>query len=186
MKTTRAWWVVAILVGCGGGGSSGGPFDSIDARCTALCMSSEPTCAADVTDCEQLCQLRVADVQSLCTTCLLDHANGGTCSSGAVCCPRAHFPNGVEDCKTECTGSTGVNPTEHPVCADICASSEPSCTAQAQSCLDQCEARVHGVSGLCALCLLEGANGGTCASGSICCPSPHFPNGTADCTDACM
>ena len=183
MKTMCAW-VVVVLVGCGGGGGTM-PFDTIDARCTALCKSSEPTFSDEVTTCEQECQLRVADVMSLCTTCLLDHANAGTCAQGQICCPNAEFPNGVQDCKTECTGSVGVNPAPSPLCTDLCASTEPTCTAQAQSCLDQCEARVNGVSGLCALCLLDGANGGTCTSGQICCPSPHFPAQTADCTAVC-
>jgi hypothetical protein len=51
--------------------------------------------------------------------------------------------------------------------------------------MDQCEARVSGVSGLCALCLLDRANGGSCGSGQICCPHPEFPASTSDCTDVC-
>ena len=180
--------LMVALAACGGG--SGGDDDmslgTIDARCTALCKSSEPTCTDDVTDCQQLCQVRVADMGSLCATCLLDHANGGVCGGGQVCCPDPEFPNGVQDCETECTGSTGVNPAQHPICVDLCASDEPSCSGQVSACMDQCEARVQGVSGLCALCLLDGANGGTCASGQVCCPSPHFPTSTADCTDVCQ
>ncbi len=177
--------VVTLLgVGCGGGGGDDG-LGTLDARCMALCMSSEPTCTTEVTDCQTQCQLRVADVASACTTCLLDHANAGTCASGMVCCPNAEFPNGVEDCKTECAGSAGVNPAQHPLCTDLCASDEPTCTSQASMCVDTCEARIHGVTGLCALCLLDGANGGNCASGQICCPDPHFPTATSDCADVC-
>ena len=54
-----------------------------------------------------------------------------------------------------------------------------------RACLQQCDARVAGVSGLCALCLLEGANGGTCASGQTCCPSPHFPTTVEACASVC-
>lgn len=185
MKTMRAW-VVVMMIGSGCGGGEAMSLGPIDARCTALCMSSEPTCTTDVTDCEQLCQLRVADVASLCTTCLLDHSNAGTCGSGQVCCPDPNFPNGVLDCTTECTGSVGVNPSAHPICTDVCASNEPSCSAAVTTCLDQCEARVHGVTGLCALCLLDGANGGTCGSGQICCPHPEFPAQTAACAAVCQ
>lgn len=136
-------------------------------------------------DCEPLCQVRVAGMAPLCATCLLDSA-GTRCSSNATCCPDPSYPNGVTDCATECAGSAGVNPSgDHPICADICKSDEPSCSTEVASCLSQCDARVAGVSGLCALCLLDNANGGTCGSGMVCCPNPHFPATTASCTSVC-
>ena len=39
------------VVGCGGSGGTM-PFDTIDARRTALCKSSEPTCTDQVITCE--------------------------------------------------------------------------------------------------------------------------------------
>ena len=180
-------WLVAmvLLVGCGGSDTSSS-LGEIDARCKALCASSEPTCGSDVTTCEQECQIRVQNMAPLCGTCLLEHSNGGTCAAGEVCCPSPDFPNSVMDCGSSCSGSVGVNPSPHPICNDICASHEPTCSAQVQSCLDACDARVAGVSGLCALCLLEGANGGTCASGEVCCPSPHFPTSVETCASVCQ
>ena len=181
-----AWLIV--FAACDGGSSGTGPdpFATIDARCKALCMSDEPTCSTDVTTCEQECQLRVAGMQSLCATCLLENSDGGDCASGEICCPDAHFPNGALDCKDACATSTGVNPAHNPLCSDLCSSDEPTCTDEATACLDQCEARIAGVSGLCALCLLDDANGGTCSSGSVCCPSPHFGTTVEACADVCQ
>jgi hypothetical protein len=178
--------LVMVLVAACGGDSSSTSLGEIDARCKSLCASSEASCSMDVTTCEQDCQLRVQNMAPLCATCLLESSNAGTCSQGQVCCPSPEFPNSVLDCGSACAGSVGVNPTpHHPICSDLCASTDAACSADAQSCLDQCDARVAGVSGLCALCLLEGANGGVCASGQTCCPSPHFPTSVADCSSVC-
>lgn len=177
--------VLVLVAACGGSSGDGMSLGAIDARCKTLCASNEPTCGSDVTRCEQECQLRVQNMAPQCGTCLLENSNGGTCSNGQVCCPRADFPNSALDCGSACAGSVGVNPSPHPICNDICGSSEPSCGSDVQSCLDACDQRVAGVSGLCALCLLEGANGGTCASGQICCPSPHFPTSVNACASVC-
>ena len=176
--------VIAVLAACGGSNPSDSIGD-IDARCTALCTSSEPTCSADVTTCEQECQLRVQNVQPFCATCLLEDSNGGECSVNQICCPSPEFPNSVLDCGSACADSAGVNPSNHPICADICASDDAACSTDAKACLDECNARVAGVSGLCALCLLDGANGGVCAGGQTCCPNPQFPRSVNDCASVC-
>ncbi len=178
--------LVLVLVAACGGSDTSTSLGEIDARCKTLCASSEPSCGSAVTTCEQECQVRVQNMAPLCGTCLLEHSNGGTCTQGQICCPSPDFPNSVLDCGSSCTGSMGVNPSPHPICNDICASSEASCGSDVQSCLDQCDARVAGVSGLCALCLLEGANGGTCTSGQTCCPSPHFPTSVESCASVCQ
>lgn len=188
MKTmsVRIWIVMSFaLAGAACGASGGGDLGPPDSRCQSLCASADATCAADVSACQDQCQLRVTDIAPLCTTCLLDGASGGTCNSGAPCCPRAYFPDGVSDCSDACAGSTGVNPTDHPICDEICASSDASCSAEVTSCLDQCEARIAGVSGVCALCLLDGASGGDCASGTRCCPHPYFPTPVSACSAFC-
>jgi len=181
------WMVVLVLVAaCGGsGGDDGMSLGAIDARCKTLCASNEPACGSDVTACEQECQVRVQDMAPLCGTCLLEHSNGGVCSSGQLCCPSPEFPNSVMDCGSSCTGSVGVNPAPHPICTSLCSSTDASCSAQAQSCLDSCEARIAGVSGLCALCLLEGANGGVCDSNQTCCPAANFPTSVESCASDC-
>lgn len=172
------------LIACGGGGSSGDLGDP-DPRCTALCASTDATCSADTAKCEPICQVRVAGMMPLCATCLIDHA-ATLCGGGMTCCPRPDYPNSVLDCASSCTDSVGVNPSgDHPICTAICTSSEPSCSADVTSCLAQCDARVSGVSGKCALCLLENANGGTCNSGSVCCPHPSFPTSTNTCASVC-
>jgi hypothetical protein len=177
--------VVGLMVACGGG-SSGPELGDPDPRCTALCASTEPTCSAATAECEPVCQVRVAGMKPVCATCLLDHA-ATLCGGGATCCPDPDYPNSVVDCADSCADSDGVNPSgDHPICTDICASSEPSCSADVSACLAQCDARVHGVSGLCALCLLEGANGGTCAGGDVCCPHPQFPTSTETCASVCQ
>jgi len=177
--------ILVLVAACGGGGSSDS-LGEIDARCKNLCASSEGSCSMDVTTCEQDCQLRVQNMAPLCATCLLENDSGGTCSSGMICCPSPEFPNSVLDCGSSCAGSVGVNPTpDHPICTDICSSAHVECASDVQTCLQQCDARVAGVSGLCALCLLEGANGGTCVSGQTCCPSPHFPTTVEACASVC-
>src|SRR5438105_2266581 len=139
-------FVLVVVVACGGSSTSLGPPDP---RCESLCASTTASCSMAVTDCQQECQLRVANMTPTCTTCLLDQANGGTCSSGMTCCPSPEFPNSVLDCQSSCSGSVGVNPSgDHPICTKICASSDASCSAQASSCLEQCDARVRGVTGL--------------------------------------
>ena len=181
------WTVVLVLLVACGGGDSSSQLGDIDARCKALCASTEATCSTEVTTCEQECQLRVADISPVCTTCLLENSHGGTCSVGMICCPDPQFPQGPVDCASSCADSVGVNPSgDHPICTAICASSEPTCDADVASCLAQCDARVQGVSGLCALCLLDGANGGVCAGGDTCCPShPTFPTSVASCDSVC-
>jgi hypothetical protein len=67
----------------------------------------------------------------------------------------------------------------------LCSSSEPACETDAAACLAECQARIQGVSGLCALCLLDGAHGGPCSSGSTCCPDPVFPTEVATCAALC-
>jgi hypothetical protein len=184
------WLVLVLVAACGGSsGDDGMSLGTIDARCKTLCASNEPTCGSDVTTCEQECQVRVQDMKPLCGTCLLENANGGECTTGQICCPRPEFPNSALDCGSACAGSVGVNPSPHPICNQICANSDASCGSAVQSCLDTCDARVAGVSGLCALCLLEGANGGVCAGGGgggqPCCPSPEFPTSVNACASVC-
>lgn len=178
-------WKLALVlvVACGGSSTSLGPLDP---RCEALCSNSTASCSTAVTDCQQECQLRVANMTATCATCLLDHANGGTCSAGQTCCPSPEFPNSVIDCQDSCKGSVGVNPAgDHPICSEICASTDSTCSTEASSCLQQCDARVAGVTGLCALCLLDGANGGACTVGQTCCPSPEFPTSATTCSSVC-
>lgn len=158
----------------------------IDGRCRALCSDSDESCSADVTSCELVCQSRIAGVSSLCATCLLEGANGGACDGGGPCCPDPDFPSSPLDCSAVCTGESGAPFSGvHPVCEDLCASDDGSCSAQAGQCRDECSARVNGVSGLCATCLLEDANGGACDGGGPCCPDPNFPTGAADCLAFC-
>jgi hypothetical protein len=80
----------------------------------------------------------------------------------------------------------GVNPSgDHPICAALCSTNDAACSAQAKQCLQECKARIQGVSGLCALCLLEGSNGGDCAPGAPCCPDPEFPTSVSACASVC-
>jgi hypothetical protein len=177
--------LVVLVAACGASGS--GQLGDIDARCKTLCASTVASCSTEVTNCEDECQLRVANLAPLCSTCLLENADGGTCSSGMTCCPDAHFPSTPIDCANSCTGSTGVNPSgDHPICSAICSSADPTCSAGVMTCLSECDARVKGVSGLCALCLLDGAYGGVCSSGQQCCPShPEFPTSVTACDSVC-
>ena len=39
---------------------------------------------------------------------------------------------------------------------------------------------------VCALCLLDGADGGTCGSGGPCCPNPSFPSSVSACASLCQ
>ncbi len=156
-----------------------------DARCVALCKDTDAACAADVRECEAVCQVRVKEMQPLCATCLIENANAGICGGGSTCCPDAAFPNSPIDCATECSGSIGVNPVNHPVCVELCATANDACSPQAAECMQACQARVTGVSGLCALCLLEGARNGACNVGSLCCPDPSFPATTSMCAAVC-
>ncbi len=181
--------VVMILVaGCASSPATDGAsvdLGPLDPRCQSLCQSSDASCASDVADCEPRCQIRVAGMSDACATCLLDQADKGTCASGAPCCPSPHFPAKVLDCAKSCAGSDGKNPSPHPVCTHLCASSDPSCDADAKACLDGCEARIKGATGLCALCLLDGASGGSCASDAPCCPHPEYPTSAASCASIC-
>ncbi|HEY3354580.1 MAG TPA: hypothetical protein VGQ83_15115 [Polyangia bacterium] len=185
----RACVVVALLVlgspGCGDG-SGGGGLGALDPRCDALCAESDPACASAVTECQSVCQVRVAGLASLCATCLLEGANGGTCGGGGPCCPAPEFPASVRACADACAGSAGVNPAgDHPLCEALCADDDAACSADSAACFDECRVRIQGVSGLCALCLLEGAQNGACNAGAPCCPSPDFPTTVADCADVC-
>lgn len=168
-------------VGAGGSNNLG----PLDPRCSALCSSNDSSCTAAISDCEPRCQIRVAGMTPLCATCLLDKSDGGTCGSGGPCCPHPSFPNSVVECASSCKGSNGINPASHPVCAHLCASSDSACSMESAACLQQCEARIQGVSGLCALCLLDGANGGTCGSDGPCCPHADFPTAVTACSTVC-
>jgi hypothetical protein len=191
MALAMAWTVSFAAAGCGsgggggGGGNGAGDLGPLDSRCTALCASSDNACTSNVAQCQPVCQVRVAGMSSLCATCLLQGSNSGACGGNGPCCPNPEFPQTVVDCASSCVGSAGVNPSgDHPICTDICSSGDATCTAQVTQCLQQCDARVHGVSGLCALCLLEGANGGACPGGAHCCPSPEFADPTP-CASVC-
>lgn len=183
--------VALVAAACGGGGQGGGGDDDgelgpLDPRCRSLCADSDSACTAEVAECEPVCQVRVAGVSPLCATCLLEGAHNGACGDGVPCCPDPSFPNSVLECKTACAGSMGVNPAgDHPICADLCSTNDAACNTQARQCLQECEARVQGVSGLCALCLLEGSNGGACSPGAPCCPDPSFPNTVSACASVC-
>jgi hypothetical protein len=175
---------VLVLGACGSSGG-GDTLGTLDPRCSALCASSDATCSGEVTDCQNLCQVRVAGMASTCATCLLDGSNGGSCAAGQTCCPDPHFA-AVMGCADPCKDSQGVNPSgTHPICADLCATTEASCSTQAASCVSECQARIAGVSGLCALCLLQGASGGNCSSGMVCCPNPSFPMAVSACSAFC-
>ncbi len=170
---------------CGDGGGGGG-LGQLDPRCESLCADSDVACAAEVTRCQPVCQVRVTGMSALCATCLLEGSNGGSCGPGGPCCPNPNFPNSVLDCASPCSGSQGVNPSgDHPICTDICSSSDAACSTAAAQCLQECQARIQGVSGLCALCLLEGAQGGGCAAGLSCCPNPTFPTSVSTCASVC-
>src|SRR3569623_3590854 len=134
------WMVGLVLVSaCGGsGGDDGMSLGAIDARCKTLCASNEPACGSDVTACEQECQVRVQDMAPLCGTCLLEHSNGSVCSSGQLCCPSPEFPNSVMDCGSSCSGSVCVYTATNEIFTSLCSSTDVSCSAQAQSCLDSC------------------------------------------------
>ena len=178
--------VVSFLIACGGGSAGPDGLGETDARCTALCASDDATCSMATAECEPECQVRVAGMKPLCATCLLEHAGTLCGGDAAACCPSPDYPNSVTDCADSCADSLGVNPSgDHPICTDICSSGEASCSAEVMSCLAQCDARVHGVSGLCALCLLENANGGSCGSGMVCCPHANFPTSTETCASVC-
>jgi hypothetical protein len=177
------------LTACGGEGDdddNGGGLGTLDARCEALCADSEPACDADVAACEPVCQVRVAGMAPLCATCLIEGANNGACGGGGPCCPDPDFPNSVLDCASSCGDSAGVNPSgDHPICTALCADDDPACSADSTQCFQQCQARIQGVSGLCALCLLEGASNGSCSPGQPCCPDPDFPTPVSACAAAC-
>src|SRR5688572_2730113 len=72
------------------------------------------------------------------------------------------------------SGGNGLGQLD-PRCASLCEDSEAACSARVVECQRECQIRVAGMSGLCATCLLEGADGGTCGSGGLCCPNPSFP-----------
>ena len=76
-------------------------------------------------------------------------------------------------------------PDDHPICTDLCFSSDTECSSAVAQCLDECHARIQGVSGLCALCLLDGAYGGVCGGGGACCPDPEFPASANACATVC-
>lgn len=179
----------AIFAGCSSdGGSSAGPaYSEIDQRCQTLCASSAPACQPEVSSCELECQSRIEGVSAVCAACLLEDAHGGPCAGGGPCCPRPEF-SAVLSCADLCAGEVGVNPEgEHPMCAALCSSDEPACEDGVASCAQSCQGRIMGVSGLCATCLLEGAYGGPCAEGALCCPGrPEFPQGARDCAPLCL
>jgi hypothetical protein len=194
MRVTLPALLLATLLGCGGdddgdGGDPGDGIGDIDPRCASLCEEEDQSCAADVSLCEDVCQSRVAGVSSLCATCLLEGSDSGECSSGGPCCPDPDFES-VLDCASSCEGESGVNPSgDHPVCVALCSHDDPVCEADASQCLAECKARIEGVSGLCATCLLEDSHSGACDGGSgdedPCCPDPDFPTTTEDCAAVC-
>ena len=60
-----------------------------------------------------------------------------------------------------------------PRCQSLCSSEEPECTDGVDSCELECQVRVVGMSSICATCLLDNANGGSCGLGGLCCPNPN-------------
>ncbi len=176
---------VAVL-SCGGDDGDGNGLGELDPRCGALCDEEDAACSDEVTECEQLCQVRIAGVASPCATCLMENAHLGDCGGGGPCCPDPDFETSVLDCAALCADSEGLNPTgDHPVCVSLCSSEDPACASDAGQCLDECQARIDGVSGLCATCLLEGASGGDCGGGGPCCPDIQFWNSPVDCAALC-
>jgi hypothetical protein len=138
----------------------------------------------------------------LCATCLLEGSQSGECestSSGAPapCCPDPHFPNSVLDCASVCEGSVGASPSgDHPICVDICSDDDPACSEASAQCFQDCRARIQGTTGLCALCLLDGAQSGECEGTTVagssssgpepaCCPEAYFPTSVTDCASVC-
>jgi hypothetical protein len=178
--------LVAGLTACGGDDDDGGGLGALDPRCEALCADGQAACSGDVAACQTQCQVRVAGLASLCASCLLQDMDTGACLPGALCCPDPAFPRSVLDCADVCADSAGVNPSgDHPICVEACSSSDPdACTVEITQCLSDCRSYVAGVSGLCALCLLEGADGGACAS-EPCCPDLELPAAVNDCAAFC-
>lgn len=175
----------AVLLSCGGGGGDD-MLGELDPRCEALCSHDDDACADDVTQCQQLCQVRIAGVESLCASCLLEDAHLDACGNGGPCCPDPEFETSALDCATSCAGSAGVNPAGgHPVCVAVCSDDDPACVEDAATCMAECQARVDGVSGLCATCLLEGAGSSPCNAGGPCCPDIRFWNTATDCAAVC-
>lgn len=130
--------------------------------------------------------MRSAQLSAPCSTCLLEGATIGPCSPGEPCCPDPDFARSVLECASSCADSTGVNPAgDHPICVDLCATDEAECSTDAEQCFDACNARIQGVSGLCALCLLEGASSGGCNGDGPCCPDPDYPASAEACASVC-
>jgi hypothetical protein len=180
--------VLSASAACGGGGGARDAAGSgaLDPRCESLCATTATDCNAKVASCEAVCQIRVTGMAPTCATCLLEQSNGGVCADALTCCPSPEFPMRTLDCASACAGSVGVNPSvTHPICAALCASDDASCQTDAAHCVDTCQARIHGVSGLCALCLLDRANGGSCTPGAPCCPHPEFPTSANACASLC-
>jgi len=186
MLARMAFVAMVVTAACGGGDSENSGLGTLDGRCQALCADTDTGCEDDTARCELECQVRVAGMEPTCATCLLENSNAGTCGGGSTCCPDPEFNNSVLECASLCSTSEGVNPSgNHPICAAICATTDITCEDAETSCLAECNARVQGVTGLCALCLLEDANGGVCG-GSPCCPdNPEFPTSVQECASVC-
>ncbi len=189
---------LACVPGGGGGGGSGGaggagampdaggPGQALDERCVALCEDEDPVCADAVNGCRAVCAARIDGLEGLCRACLLEDANGGACAGGATCCPDPEFPTSTLDCAEVCAEQPGAAPADpHPLCLDVCSDEDPACAEDAAACLAECARLIEGVSGYCATCLLEEANGGACAGGASCCPSFSPGRSVLDCVDVC-
>ncbi len=179
--------VYVLLSGCNSEPNPNGGSDlgELDPRCEALCSEQATDCSDAVSECEQLCQVRIAGVSDLCATCLVEDAQTD-CGGSSLCCPNPSFPNTVLDCDSSCATSQGVNPQgDHPVCVKICTSDDAACEDSDAYCLQKCHARIAGVSGLCATCLLDGAYGGECGAGQACCPYLECPTSAEDCAGVC-
>lgn len=186
----RSASVAILLIGaaaCGTRDDDGlAGLGTLDPRCESLCADTDPACTAEVAECEPLCQVRVAGMTSLCATCLLEGADSGDCGGGGPCCPDPSFMNDVLTCENSCADSAGVNPAgDHPICTSICSDTDPACSTEVTACFQLCGARIEGVSGLCALCLLDGADPGDCGGGGPCCPDPSFPSSVPACAAVC-
>ena len=144
----KGLFVVACLIGCGGGSS---PIGDADPRCAAACTDDPPQIdgAGDVCNsssqsaCIDECEARIAGVSSLCASCLVEDACfnpggcdavviGNDCNSNGQCTITGRngsctYPDGDETARENCERQ--VNPRREVACtAEFRSTSE--CTSE--------------------------------------------------------